>query len=116
MVRHFIRAAFLLGAAASVASCGSGPGESKLDLSPAAARGRDLFLNKSTPRCSTCHMLRDAGANKMIGPNLDTHPLDHAKVLRALKQGIGAMPAQVGILTDQEMSDVATYVVEAAGK
>ena len=116
MVRHLTCAAVLLGAAAAVASCGGGPGESKLDLSPAAARGRDLFLNKSTPRCSTCHMLRDAGANKMIGPNLDTHPLDHAKVLRALKQGIGAMPDQVRILTDQEMSDVATYVVEAAGK
>ena len=116
MIRHLSCVAVLVWIAAAAASCGSGPGESKLDLSPAAARGRDLFLNKSTPRCSTCHMLRDAGANKMIGPNLDTHPLDHAKVLRALEQGIGAMPAQVGILTDQEMSDVATYVVEAAGK
>ncbi|MEC8494452.1 MAG: cytochrome c [Planctomycetota bacterium] len=116
MSRHLTRAAVLLGVAAAVVSCGRGPIESKLDLSPAAARGRVLLLNKSTPRCSTCHMLRDAGAGKMIGPNLDTHPLDHAKVLRALKQGVGAMPTQSGILSDQEMSDIATYVVEAAGK
>ena len=116
MFRHLASAAVLLGAAAVAASCGGGPPESKLDLSPAAVRGRDLYLNKSTPRCSTCHTLRDAGSGKMVGPNLDRHPVDHARVLRALQQGVGAMPHQSDILTDQEMSDIATYVVEAAGK
>ena len=113
MFRHLASALVVLGAAAS---CGGGPPESKLDLSPAAARGRDLYLNKSTPRCNTCHMLRDAGPGKMVGPNLDRHPVDHPRVLRALQQGVGTMPAQSEILTDQEMSDIATYVVEAAGR
>lgn len=116
MLRAFSSAVVLLGALSVVASCGGGSNESKLDLSPAAARGRELYLTKSTPRCSTCHTLRDAGPGKMVGPDLDKHPVDHAKVLRALQQGVGAMPTQRGILSEQEMSDIATYVVEASGK
>ena len=58
-------------------------------------------------------MLRDAGLANGRATSIDTRSI--TGVLRA-SSGRRAMPHQSDILTDQEMSDIATYVVEAAGK
>jgi len=97
-------------AAGSLTSCGPAP------LTEAAVRGREVFLNQATPRCGQCHILEHAGAKGVIGPNLDTMALSKAKVLKSIIQGVGVMPSQKEKLTKQQIDDVATYVMEAAGR
>jgi len=97
-------------AAGSLTSCGHPP------LSESAVRGREVFLNHATPRCGQCHILEHAGAKGVIGPNLDTMALTKAKLLTSVTQGVGVMPSQKDKLTKQQIDDVATYVLEAAGR
>lgn len=97
-------------AAGSLTSCGPAP------LTEAAVRGRDVFLNHAAPRCGQCHIFEHAGAKGIIGPNLDTMSLTKARVLRSVTQGVGVMPSQKDKLTQQQIDDVAAYVMEAAGR
>jgi len=57
-----------------------------------------------------CHTLSDAGSNAMIGPNLNEIRPDVSRVLMAVKNGIGVMPAMEGILSNEEIEAVAHYV------
>ncbi len=72
--------------------------------------GKNIFLEKGN--CATCHALSDAGSNGDIGPNLNQIKPDIGKVLLAVKNGIGVMPAYEGILTSEEIEAVAIYVSE----
>tara|TARA_Y100000996_G_scaffold277381_1_gene218698 strand:- start:286 stop:603 length:318 start_codon:yes stop_codon:yes gene_type:complete len=72
--------------------------------------GKDIFLNKGA--CSTCHMLSDANSNGQIGPNLDQIRPDKIRVITAVTNGIGVMPAYEGQLTVEEIEAVAHYVSE----
>lgn len=99
-------------AALGLASCVEAPA----GPSEAAVRGKEVFLVHSSPRCGTCHVLADAGARGVLGPNLDAATYSRERILRAVVSGIGTMPHQRGILTDQQMEDVATYVAEVAGR
>ena len=75
--------------------------------------GKDIFLNKAV--CSSCHMLKDAGSNGMIGPNLDQIRPDKNRVMMTVKNGIGIMPAYEGELTSEEIEAVSIYVSTVAG-
>ena len=75
--------------------------------------GRKLFTSV-TPSCAICHALRDAGATGAVGPSLDELKPDRERVVKALKQGIGQMPAFVQ-LTEAQIQALARYV-EAATK
>ena len=75
------------------------------------AEGRRLFTSL-TPSCAVCHTLKDAGATGAIGPSLDELKPDRERVLKALRTGIGQMPAFVQ-LTQAQMEALASYV-EAA--
>lgn len=97
-------------AAGILTACGPAP------LTESAVRGRDVFLNHASPRCGQCHILEHAGAKGVIGPNLDTMSLTKDKVLRSVTQGVGVMPSQKEKLTQQQIDDVAAYVMEAAGR
>jgi cytochrome c6 len=77
----------------------------------AQEEGRRLF-SSVTPACALCHTLRDAGATGAIGPSLDELKPDRERVLKALRTGIGQMPAFVQ-LTQAQMEALASYV-EAA--
>ena len=72
--------------------------------------GKNIFLNKGN--CATCHALNDAGSNADIGPNLNLIKPDVGRVVMAVTNGIGVMPAYEGILTSQEIEAVAVYVSE----
>tara|TARA_Y100000590_G_scaffold441666_1_gene568726 strand:+ start:375 stop:695 length:321 start_codon:yes stop_codon:yes gene_type:complete len=74
--------------------------------------GKDIFLNKAV--CSTCHTLSDAGSNAQIGPNLNEIRPDKMRVINAVKNGIGVMPAYEGELTPEEIEAVAYYVSESS--
>jgi len=72
--------------------------------------GKNIFLEKGS--CATCHALNDAGSNADIGPNLNLIKPDVGRVVIAVTNGIGVMPAYEGILTSKEIEAVATYVSE----
>ena len=73
-------------------------------------QGKNIFLEKGN--CATCHSLNDAGSNAAIGPNLNLIKPDIGRVVMAVTNGIGVMPAYEGILSSEEIEAVALYVSE----
>jgi cytochrome c6 len=73
--------------------------------------GRKLFVSV-TPACALCHTLKDAGATGAIGPSLDELKPDAARVAKALRNGIGQMPA-FPQLSDAQIQALAKYVESA---
>ena len=73
--------------------------------------GRLLFMQGAKPACAVCHTLADAGAAGEIGPSLDEFKPNEARVIKALKTGIGQMPAYTA-LTDEQMQILARYVAQ----
>ena len=71
-------------------------------------KGKEIFLEAGN--CAACHTLSDAGSNTMIGPNLNEIRPDVSRILMAVKNGIGVMPAMEGILSNEEIEAVAHYV------
>ena len=72
--------------------------------------GKNIFLEKGN--CAACHALNDAGSSSDIGPNLNLIKPDVGRVVIAVTNGIGVMPAYEGILSSKEIEAVATYVSE----
>ena len=81
-----------------------------LDADEILDLGKNIFLEKGN--CATCHALNDAGSIADIGPNLNLIKPDVGRVVMAVTNGIGVMPAYEGILTSEEIEAVATYVSE----
>lgn len=73
--------------------------------------GRKLFTSV-TPPCALCHTLKDAGATGQVGPSLDELKPDAARVAKALRNGIGQMPA-FSHLTEAQIQALARYVEKA---
>ena len=74
-------------------------------------KGKEIFLYDGN--CATCHTLQNANSNGYIGPNLDEVKPDIMRVIYAVTNGIGGMPAYGGILSVEEIEAVATYVSES---
>ena len=74
--------------------------------------GKDIFLNDGN--CAACHSLKDAGSIANIGPNLNEIKPDMGRIINAVNNGIGVMPSQLGILSEEEIDAVAYYVSEAS--
>jgi mono/diheme cytochrome c family protein len=75
-----------------------------------AAAGEAVFASAG---CGGCHTLEAAGSSGNVGPNLDDAKPDLALALNRVTNGSGAMPSFKGQLSDQEIADVAAYVVES---
>ena len=73
--------------------------------------GKRLFTSV-TPACSVCHALKDAGAEGAVGPSLDELKPDHERVVKALRTGIGQMPAFTH-LSEAQIQALARYVSTA---
>ncbi len=82
----------------------------KLKGDPVA--GRKTFLSAG---CVGCHTLADAHATGTVGPNLDQAKPDFRKATARVTLGKGAMPSFKGQLSDQQIANVASYVVKATG-
>lgn len=81
---------------------------------PSAAQleeGKKLFMEGAAPPCAICHTLEAAGSTGEIGPVLDELKPDAERVIRALHQGVGAMPTYDGKLTEEQMSALAAFIV-----
>ena len=74
-------------------------------------KGKEIFLNAGN--CATCHSLKDAGSNAMVGPNLNEIRPDIGRIKNAVMNGIGVMPAYQGILSGEEIDAVSYYVSES---
>lgn len=83
-------------------------------LSPAAQRGRKIFLNQAQPGCGVCHAFAEAGSEGAVGPNLDQLHPSLASVKQAVTQGVGIMPAYAGQLNQQEIDALSAYVFETS--
>ena len=82
----------------------------KLKGDPAA--GKAIFLKSG---CVGCHTLSDANATGTVGPNLDQSKPDYRRATARVTLGKAAMPSFKGQLSNQQIADVASYVVKATG-
>jgi cytochrome c6 len=94
-----------------------GEGGSPEAVAPQYKDGQKLFETN----CGTCHTLRAAGSDGVVGPNLDellgtgTPEGNKTRVVNAVKTGLnGRMPK--GILQGEELDKVAAFVGQYAGK
>ena len=89
---------------------GAGSGEVEGEGDPAA--GKEIFASSG---CGSCHTLSDAGSAGTIGPNLDESGIDVAGAVTQITNGGGGMQAYSGTLSEEEIANVAAYVVTARG-
>ena len=79
-------------------------------------KGLEIFNGKG--QCAACHVLRAAGSQGNIGPNLEQVNITLESVKHVVTNGQGMMPALGldGTLSKEEIEIVSYYVVNAAGK
>jgi cytochrome c6 len=75
-------------------------------------KGRRLFTQTAAPPCMVCHTLRHADATGEVGPNLDELAPDAARVEKAVRNGIGVMPAFK--MSEDDVKLLARYVAAAS--
>jgi mono/diheme cytochrome c family protein len=77
-------------------------------------KGKELFV---TWGCGNCHVLADAGAAGQVGPSLDGNPyLTGALVVNRIAYGQAGMPAFGGQLSEEDIADIAAYIIRVAAK
>jgi len=76
-----------------------------------AAAGKAVF----TANCGSCHTLEEAGTSGTVGPNLDDSTLGLDGVVQQVENGGGVMPAFAGELSEEEIANVAAFVVASQG-
>jgi mono/diheme cytochrome c family protein len=77
-----------------------------------AAAGKTVFASAG---CTGCHTLKAAGSTGTVGPNLDDAKPDYRLATARVTLGKGVMPSFKGQLSDQQIADVATFVVTSTG-
>lgn len=98
------------GAFAAVLCAAAGPALSD----DVMQQGKQLFLSGATPACAICHTLADAGSTGEIGPVLDELKPNAARVEKAIRNGLGVMPANKN-LSDAQIKLLSQYVARASG-
>ncbi|HXV34208.1 MAG TPA: cytochrome c [Gaiellaceae bacterium] len=82
------------------------------DVEGDPAAGAEVFASAG---CGSCHTLADAGATGTVGPSLDDSSVDYAAAVDQIANGGGGMQAYSGTLSEEEIANVAAYVVTARG-
>ena len=83
------------------------------ELTGDAARGRSVWTKAG---CNACHTLAAADAKGTVGPNLDRTQPSFDLVATRVTLGQRAMPTFRGLLSDQQIADVAEFVSTEAGE
>jgi cytochrome c553 len=89
---------------------GGGGGEGGAAGDPAA--GEEVYASAG---CGTCHTLEEAGSTATVGPNLDESSIDEAGAAQQVADGGGGMPPFSGQLSEEQIQDVAAFVVASQG-
>jgi cytochrome c6 len=80
-------------------------------------RGARVFVRAD---CGSCHTLASVGAGGTRGPNLDrhfgSHPHSFSFLVAQISNGGNGMPAFRNRLSEQEIQDVATFLLNVAGR
>jgi mono/diheme cytochrome c family protein len=80
-------------------------------------RGARIFVDAG---CVDCHTLASAGAVGTRGPNLDRHFATHTHsfefLVAQISNGGNGMPVYRNRLSNQQIRDVATFLIEVAGR
>ncbi|MGE0557892.1 MAG: cytochrome c [Burkholderiales bacterium] len=79
------------------------------------ALGREVFTKLAVPPCGLCHTLQDAGTSGEIGAKLEELKPDSARVMEAVRKGLGVMPSYAGKLSEEQIRSVARYVARVTG-
>jgi len=76
-------------------------------------KGLEIF--NETAACAACHVLKAAGSQGNIGPNLDTVSMTIESVIDMVTNGLGVMPAfgEGDMLTKEEIETVSYFVVNS---
>lgn len=82
----------------------------KLKGNPTA--GKAIFQKAG---CVGCHTLAEVHATGTVGPNLDEAQPDYRLATARVTLGKGQMPSFKGQLSDQQIADVASFVVKSTG-
>ena len=90
----------------------------QLSIADEAKLIKGLEIFNETAGCAACHVLKAAGSEGNIGPNLDTVTMTVESVKEMVTYGLGVMPAfgEGEILTKEEIEIVSQYVVNVANK
>jgi cbb3-type cytochrome c oxidase subunit III len=124
----------LAGVALAVAFFAAGCGTGGISKSGDAAAGKDLFLKGANGKqsCASCHSLAAAGANGVIGPNLDEAfagdrkegikqetiqqvVLDQIRLAACVEPGNPRRCMPRNLVTGKDADAVAAYVAQVAG-
>jgi mono/diheme cytochrome c family protein len=131
-MRRALVALALVGLGAGLAGCGSQGTTRALPVTvqgtlPEAAEAptAPAFKLKGDPTagkavfakagCGSCHTLAAAGSTGTVGPNLNQAHPDYKLATTRVTFGKGVMPSFKGQLTDQQIADVASFVVKSTG-
>ncbi len=84
---------------------------------PAAGEGNPEAGAKvfQSAGCGACHALAAAGSKGTVGPDLDEAKPSLELIIDRVTNGKGAMPPFRDSLSEQQIADVAAYVVQATG-
>ena len=74
--------------------------------------GAEVFASAG---CGSCHALGAAGSEGAVGPNLDGSQLDEQQIAEVVAAGRAGMPAFADQLSEEEIAQVAEYLVAARG-
>jgi mono/diheme cytochrome c family protein len=96
----------------------SGPGAegeegNVADEAPSTESGGQAVFSST---CAACHTLKAAGAEGTVGPNLDELKPAKALVEHQVINGGGGMPPFKGVLSDEQVKEVAEFVSTEAGQ
>lgn len=77
------------------------------------AEGLQLFTDAG---CGGCHTLSAAGSSGTVGPDLDDLRPSEERVQQAVTNGIGAMPAFGGQMSEEDIATLSAYVARVSGR
>lgn len=91
---------------------GGGGGQGGGGAAGDSAAGEEVFASAG---CGTCHTLQEAGSTATVGPNLDESSIDEAGAAQQVAEGGGGMPPFSDQLSEEQIQDVAAFVVASQG-
>lgn len=100
----------VIGSVPTETGSGGGGGGGTAEGDPAA--GKEVFASAG---CGSCHMFADAGTSGTVGPDLDQSTVDFDAAVTQITNGGGGMPPFSGSLSEEQIANVAAYVVTARG-